>query len=114
MVKVIPKDCNTNWSFMNDFLEHINALRDEGKSIVVCGDVNTAHTSIDLARPKANEDTSGFFYPQKELGQINFYKRDILIPLDTLMAMNPTTTAGGVTEPMPELIMQAGELIISL
>jgi len=46
--------------FYERFLEHINTLRAKGKSIVVCGDVNTAHTSIDLARPKANEETSGF------------------------------------------------------
>ena len=32
----------------------------EGKSIIFCGDVNTAHREIDLARPKANENTSGF------------------------------------------------------
>lgn len=30
------------------------------KPIVVCGDFNTAHKPIDLARPKANEETSGF------------------------------------------------------
>jgi len=47
-------------SFYERFLEHINILRDEGKSIIVCGDVNTAHKPIDLARPKANEGTSGF------------------------------------------------------
>jgi len=47
-------------SFYERFLEHINTLRDEGKSIVICGDVNTAHRPIDLARPKANEGTSGF------------------------------------------------------
>ena len=47
-------------AFYDRFLEHINALREEGKSIVVCGDVNTAHKEIDLARPKANEGTSGF------------------------------------------------------
>ncbi|QOR61049.1 exodeoxyribonuclease III [Sulfurovum sp. ST-21] len=47
-------------SFYERFLEHINTLRDEGKSIIVCGDVNTAHKPIDLARPKANEGTSGF------------------------------------------------------
>lgn len=46
--------------FYERFLEYINALRKEGKSIIVCGDVNTAHTEIDLARPKANEETSGF------------------------------------------------------
>jgi exodeoxyribonuclease-3 len=46
--------------FYERFLEHILELRNMGKSIVVCGDVNTAHHSIDLARPKANEKTSGF------------------------------------------------------
>ncbi len=47
-------------AFYDRFLEHLNALREEGKSIIFCGDVNTAHKPIDLARPKANEQTSGF------------------------------------------------------
>lgn len=42
------------------FLEFIDKLKDEGKNIVTCGDVNTAHKPIDLARPKENEKTSGF------------------------------------------------------
>ncbi len=46
--------------FYDDFLAHCNALREEGKSIIICGDVNTAHTEIDLAHPKANANTSGF------------------------------------------------------
>lgn len=46
--------------FYDRFLEHCENLKKEGHSIIVCGDVNTAHTAIDLARPKANEDTSGF------------------------------------------------------
>ena len=46
--------------FYDDFLNHCNALREEGKSIVICGDVNTAHTEIDLANPKGNAKTSGF------------------------------------------------------
>ncbi|MEA3491329.1 MAG: exodeoxyribonuclease III [Campylobacterota bacterium] len=53
-------------AFYDRFLAHINALRDEGKSIVVCGDVNTAHNPIDLARPKANESTSGFLPIERE------------------------------------------------
>ncbi len=48
-----------NMEFNERFLKYINALKKEGKSIIVCGDVNTAHTAIDLARPKANEKTSG-------------------------------------------------------
>ena len=46
--------------FYDRFLEHCEKLKKEGKSIIVCGDVNTAHKEIDLARPKANEKTSGF------------------------------------------------------
>ncbi len=42
------------------FLEICNRLREEGRSIVFCGDVNTAHREIDLARPKQNEKTTGF------------------------------------------------------
>ncbi len=52
--------------FYDDFLEHCNALRDEGKSIVICGDVNTAHKEIDLKNPKANEKTSGFLPIERE------------------------------------------------
>ena len=46
--------------FYDHFLEYIEGVRAEGKSIVVCGDVNTAHTEIDLTHPKGNEDFSGF------------------------------------------------------
>lgn len=46
--------------FYDRFLEYIETRKKEGKSIVICGDVNTAHTPIDIARPKANEKTSGF------------------------------------------------------
>lgn len=46
--------------FYDLFLDHIEALRSQGKSIVICGDLNTAHKEIDLARPRANEKISGF------------------------------------------------------
>ncbi len=46
--------------FYDRFLEHIEQLRTKGYAIIFCGDVNTAHKAIDLARPKENEDISGF------------------------------------------------------
>lgn len=46
--------------FYDDFLRLAERLRRGGKGVVVCGDVNTAHTEIDLARPKDNERTPGF------------------------------------------------------
>ncbi len=52
--------------FYDDFLNYCNALRDEGKSIVICGDVNTAHKEIDLKNPKANSKTSGFLPIERE------------------------------------------------
>jgi exodeoxyribonuclease-3 len=42
------------------FLETCNRLRDQGRPVIFCGDVNTAHREIDLARPKQNENTTGF------------------------------------------------------
>ena len=46
--------------YYDAFLDHIEALRAKGHRIVACGDYNTAHHAIDLARPKANAKTSGF------------------------------------------------------
>lgn len=43
-----------------EFLNYCNQLRADGKSVIFCGDVNTAHREIDLARPKQNEKTTGF------------------------------------------------------
>jgi exodeoxyribonuclease-3 len=41
------------------FLRYAEELR-KTKPIVVCGDFNTAHRPVDLARPKENETVSGF------------------------------------------------------
>ncbi len=46
--------------FYDSFLDYVDNLRNEGRNVVVCGDVNTAHREIDLARPKENERISGF------------------------------------------------------
>ena len=52
--------------FYDAFLDYVEALRKEGRSVVVCGDVNTAHKEIDLARPKENEKISGFLPEERE------------------------------------------------
>jgi len=46
--------------FYDTFLGYADNLKVKGKNIVVCGDFNTAHQEIDLARPKENEHISGF------------------------------------------------------
>jgi exodeoxyribonuclease-3 len=46
--------------FYEEFLNFADSLKIENKRLIICGDFNTAHKEIDLARPKANEKTSGF------------------------------------------------------
>lgn len=47
-------------AYKADFLTFCNDLRAQGKAVIFCGDVNTAHQPIDLARPKQNQKTTGF------------------------------------------------------
>lgn len=52
--------------FYATFLEKIDDIRQAGHHIVFCGDINTAHQAIDLARPKANEQVSGFLRIERD------------------------------------------------
>ena len=52
--------------FYDEFLKYVNKLKKKGKNIIVCGDVNTAHKEIDIARPKENEKISGFLPMERE------------------------------------------------
>ncbi|OGD68130.1 exodeoxyribonuclease III [Candidatus Campbellbacteria bacterium RIFCSPLOWO2_01_FULL_34_15] len=55
-----PHRLKYKMEFYETFLKHINKLRKNGYSVIFCGDVNTAHKEIDLARPKENEKNTGF------------------------------------------------------
>jgi exodeoxyribonuclease-3 len=46
--------------FYDRFLDFIERLRGRGDRLIICGDFNTAHTEIDLARPRENSKVSGF------------------------------------------------------
>jgi exodeoxyribonuclease-3 len=52
--------------FYETILKKASDLLKQGKKIVICGDVNTAHKEIDLARPKENERVSGFLPVERE------------------------------------------------
>jgi exodeoxyribonuclease III len=58
--KMSDKRLQYKLDFYEAFLEYANNLKDLGKGLVICGDVNTAHKEIDIARPKENENISGF------------------------------------------------------
>jgi len=46
--------------FYDAFLDFVDSLKAKGEKLIACGDFNTAHKEIDLARPKENENVSGF------------------------------------------------------
>ncbi len=58
------KSGNIRLKYKMDFYEaalaYFDSLVKKGKHLIITGDVNTAHKPIDLARPKENEDISGF------------------------------------------------------
>lgn len=64
-----------------DFLACCDDLRRQGKGVIFCGDVNTSHRPIDLARPKANEKKTGFMPEERvwidqvlEAGYIDIFR----------------------------------------
>ena len=68
--------------FYDAFLERAEALRAQGRELVVCGDYNTAHHEIDLARPKENATVSGFLPEERVwldklegLGYVDTFRR---------------------------------------
>lgn len=55
-----PERIDFKLRFYECFLQKSKELFKTGKTVIVCGDVNTAHQAIDLARPKENETHTGF------------------------------------------------------
>ncbi len=48
------------FNFYEAFFAFCEDIRKMGKPVIICGDYNTAHTEIDLANPKENQNYSGF------------------------------------------------------
>lgn len=54
-----PERLTYKLEFYDQFLIYIEKLQKK-KPVIFCGDINTAHTEIDLARPKENAENTGF------------------------------------------------------
>ena len=70
--------------FYDQFLKF---SKKQEKPLVVCGDVNTAHNEIDLARPKDNEKASGFLRIERDW--LDQFTEDVFI--DTFRHLHPKT-----------------------
>ena len=78
---------NFKMRFYDAFLDHCQALRQSGKKLIIAGDVNTAHQSIDLKNAKANEKNSGFL-PEERAWIDKFLAHGYV---DTFRALYPET-----------------------
>jgi exodeoxyribonuclease-3 len=85
--KASPERLKYKMEFYDAFLEHADKKKNEGNPIIVCGDFNTAHKEIDLARPKENENVSGFL-PEERAWIDKFISHGYI---DTLRMFYPDT-----------------------
>jgi len=53
--------------FYEWFFTYANTLKDQGKSLVITGDFNTAHNEIDLKNPGPNAKRSGFLRIERDV-----------------------------------------------
>ncbi len=71
--------------FYRRFLDYADGLRAAGRSVIITGDVNTAHQEIDLARPKDNTQNTGFLRVERDwLDQLVAHGY-----IDTFRALHP-------------------------
>ncbi len=80
-----PERLQYKMEFYDAFLNHCEELRKEGRKLIICGDVNTAHQAIDLRNPKQNEKNSGFL-PEERAWVDHFISHGYV---DTFRTLHP-------------------------
>ena len=78
-----PERQQAKFRFLDAFFPHMKTLRDSGREVLLCGDVNIAHREIDLKNWRSNRDHSGFLPEERawigrafdDLGWVDVYRR---------------------------------------
>jgi exodeoxyribonuclease-3 len=52
--------------FYERFFKYADEYKNQGRSLIITGDYNTAHNEIDLKNPKSNEKNSGFLRIERD------------------------------------------------
>ena len=76
-----PERVKYKLDFYDALFKKANEKRKSNKNIIICGDYNTAHKELDLARPKENVRTSGFMPEERawidkivEMGYMDIFR----------------------------------------
>lgn len=86
-------DYRMKWE--DDFREYLKQL-EQTKPVVVCGDMNVAHTEIDLKNPKTNRKNAGFTDEERE-NSVPCLTVDLLIRFVFLIRTQKAFIPGGLT-----------------
>lgn len=78
-----PQRQRAKFRFLEAFFPRLKQLRDSGREVLLCGDVNIAHREIDLKNWRSNRKNSGFLPEERawisrvfdELGWVDVYRR---------------------------------------
>lgn len=77
-----PERVRYKLDFYDLLLDQWEELRAEGKEIVICGDYNTAHHEIDVAKPKEWSKVSGFLPEERawldkitDMGYVDVFRK---------------------------------------
>jgi len=73
----------SKFRFLDEFMPHLGRLRQGGREIILCGDLNIAHREIDLKNWRSNQKNSGFLPEERawltrvfdELGFVDVFRR---------------------------------------
>ena len=77
-----PERQEAKFRFLEAFLPHLVRLKQRGRQILLCGDINIAHHEIDLKNWKGNLKNSGFLPEERawltklftEIGYVDVYR----------------------------------------
>lgn len=61
------------FKWMDDFLPYAKKIAEQSKGLVICGDYNICHKSIDIHNPKSNANSSGFL-PEERAWMQEFFE----------------------------------------
>jgi len=73
-------------TFLERFMPFISRLKDAGREVILCGDINIAHNEIDLKNWKGNKKNSGFLPEERAWMDSLFDKHGFV---DAFRALHP-------------------------
>ncbi len=76
------------YQWLDEFLQYINELKKTRPQIIITGDYNIAHTTIDIHDPKGNKNSSGFL-PEERAWMDSFLANGFI---DTFRFVHPQAT----------------------